>query len=89
MCIKIGSPGFHDPFITTDSPTELLWDTRELQNECERCTKAPPALNALADYVVTNSAMFVTNGPHMLPPAEAAQRKRHIEALGEEFKIPC
>ena len=86
LCSKIGSPGFHDPFITTDSPTELLWDTRELQKECERRTKAPPALNALADYVAANSGMFVTKSPKMLPPAEAAQRKRRIEALGEEFR---
>jgi hypothetical protein len=86
VCSKIGSPGFHDPFITTESPTELLWDTRELQKECERRTKAPPALNALADYVVANSGMFVTRGPGMLPPAEKEQRKKRIAKLGEELR---
>ena len=86
VCSRIGSPGFHDPFITTDSPTQLLWDTRELQKECERRTKAPPALNALADYIVTNSGMFVRRGPSMLPPAEMEQRKQRIAILGEEFR---
>lgn len=84
-CSKIGSLGFHDPFITTDSPTELLWDTHELRHECERRTKAPPALAALAGYVRTNAAMFVRTGSHMPTPAEAAQRRQRIEALADDL----
>ena len=85
-CEVIGSPGFHDPFITTESPTELLWDTRELRQECERRTKAPPALAALADYVQTNSGTFAISGAQMLEPAEAARRRQRIEMLGAELR---
>ena len=85
-CEAIGSPGLHDPFITTESPTELLWDVRELRQECERRTKAPPALAALADYVRINCGTFVTDGAHMLAPADTARRRQRIEALAEELK---
>jgi hypothetical protein len=81
----LGSLGSHDPFITTESPTELLWDTRELRRECERRTNAPPALLALAGYVRTNSGFFVRTGPHMLSPAETAKRKQQIEALSDKL----
>jgi hypothetical protein len=86
VCNAIGSPGFHDPFITTGSPTELLWDVQDLRRECERRTMAPPALTALAAYVQTNSAMFVRHGPRMLTPTETAQRQQRIEALAGQLK---
>ena len=86
VCEKMGAPDFHDPFITTESPTELLWDTHELRRECERRTKAPPALKALADYIKSHSGIFVTIGPQMLAPTESAQRKRRIESLAEEIQ---
>lgn len=85
VCAKIGSPGFHDPFITTESPTELLWDTHELRRECERRAKAPPALAALAEYVRTNSALFVRISAQMLAPTEATQRRQRIKALADEL----
>jgi hypothetical protein len=85
VCEAIGSPGFHDPFITTESPTELLWDAHELRRECERRAKAPPALAALADYVRTNSALFVRSGAQMLAPVETTQRRRRIEALADKL----
>lgn len=85
VCKKIGSPGFHDPFITTESPAELLWDTQELRRECERRTKGPSALAALAGYVRTNSALFVRTGAQMLAPTEATQRRQRIEALADEL----
>ena len=87
VCEMIGSPGFVDPFITTpESPTEILWDTQELRQECERRAKAPPALAALADYVQANASTFVRNGPHLLSPAEATQRRNRIEELASELK---
>jgi hypothetical protein len=85
VCEAIGSPGFHDPFITTESPTELLWDTHELRRECERRATAPPALTALADQVRTDSAFFVRSGPQMLGPNETAQRQRRIEAMADKI----
>ena len=84
-CKAIGSPGFYDPFITTESPTELLWDQQELRKECEQRAKAPPALAALANYVRTNSAVFVRNGPQLLGPAETTQRRQRIEALADKL----
>lgn len=85
VCSKIGAPGFHDPFITTESPAELLWDTHELRRECERRTKAPPALAALADYVRASSGMLARTGAHMTSPAEAAQRRQRVEALADDL----
>jgi hypothetical protein len=85
-CQKMGSPGFHDPFITTESPTELLWDTHELRRECERRAKAPSALAALAGYVRANSAMLVRTSPQMPAPAGATQRRQRIEALADELE---
>ena len=86
-CEKIDAPGFYDPFITTERPMELLWDLHELRRECERRAKAPPALQALADYIVANSGMFVTLGPAMLSPSAAAQRKQRIEHLADDLRI--
>jgi hypothetical protein len=85
VCECIGSPGFHDPFIITDSPSELLWDTRELQRECVRRSCAPGALAALADYVRTNSSAFVQDGPGSFGPSERAQREKQIKALADEI----
>lgn len=85
VCQQLGSPGFHDPFITTESPTELLWDPLELRRECERRTNAPPALAALAAYVKQNSAFFVRNGPRMFSPAETTKRQQKIEALADRL----
>jgi hypothetical protein len=39
------------------------------------------ALNEMADYVDENSSLSVWNGPKMLTPKEAAERKRQIERL--------
>jgi len=38
VCSRIGSPGFHDPFITTDSPTQLLW----IRASCRKNASAAP-----------------------------------------------
>jgi hypothetical protein len=85
VCEAIGSANFVDPFIMTESPAELLWDTQELRQECERRAQAPSALAALADYVRINSAMFVRNGPNMLTSAETTQRRSRIEALAADL----
>jgi hypothetical protein len=83
-CEAMGSPGFHEPFIITESPSELLWDAHELRRECESRANAPPALTALADYTRTHSALFVRNGPQMMGPAETAQREQRIKALADK-----
>lgn len=85
VCEAIHSPGFDNPFITTESPSELLWDARELRRECERRAKAPPALAALADYVRTNSTFSARSGAQMLAPAETARWRQRIEALADEL----
>jgi hypothetical protein len=81
VCGALGSPDFHEPFVMTDSPGEVLWDAHDLRQECERRAKAPAALKALSDYVRTNSAFFVRNGPQMLTPAATTQRRQRIEGL--------
>jgi hypothetical protein len=83
VCERVGSPGFHEPFIKT-THGELLWDARELQRECIRRSNAPSALAALADYVHTHSALFVQDGPRSFGPAERADREEHIKALADE-----
>jgi hypothetical protein len=85
VCETLGSPGFHEPFIMTESPGEVLWDTHDLWRECERRTKAPAALAALANYVRTKSAFFVRSGPQMLTPAATTQRRQRIEALADKL----
>ena len=75
VCTRMGSPGFHDPFIMTKQG-ELLWDTPELQRECVRRSSGPPTLAALAKYVRTNSNAFVQDGP-------GQARARRKNATGE------
>lgn len=84
VCTRMGSPGFHDPFIMTKQG-DLLWDTRELQRECVRRSSGPPTLAALAKYVRTNSNAFVQDGPGRLGPAERTRRENHIKALADEI----
>lgn len=81
VCNSLGMPQFHEPFIMTESPSEPLWETRELQRECQRRTNGPAALTALAQYVRQNSTVFVRSGPHMLSPADTAKRQQQIESL--------
>ncbi len=83
VCKRLGSPGFHAPFIMTKDG-DLLWDARELQRECIRRSDAPPALTELAKYVRAHSALFVQDGPRSLGPAERASREKHIKALADE-----
>jgi Homeodomain-like domain len=84
VCERLGSAGFHEPFIMTKQG-ELLWDARELQRECIRRSAAPPALAALAGYVRTHSALFVQDGPRSMGPTERAGREKHIKALADEI----
>jgi hypothetical protein len=85
VCKNLGTPKFFDPFITTESPTELLWEPRELKRECERRSAAPAALRALAEYVKPNAALFVRSGPAMLMPAETSRREQRILALADSI----
>jgi hypothetical protein len=85
VCETMGKPGFYDPFITTETPGDLLWDKHELKRECERRAKAPAALTVLADYVRTNSKLFVQSGPQMLSLEEVARRRHRIQALADEL----
>lgn len=85
VCQKFGSAGFHDPFITTKSPTELLWDHHELKRECARVAMAPRALSDLAAYVHKHAGIFVQDGPKMLSPAEFSRREESIRALATEI----
>jgi hypothetical protein len=62
----------------TASPNELLWDRHDRRQECERRTKAPALLAALANYVHSYSALFVRNGSQMLTPAPTNQRRQRI-----------
>lgn len=81
----MGSPCFHGTFTMTASSNELLWDTHNLRQECERRTKATAALAALANYVHSYSALFVHNGPQMLTRAARNQRRQRIEALADRL----
>jgi hypothetical protein len=89
VCAHIGHAGFHDPFIMgpsrSDQQTDLIWDTRGLQRECERRNTAPAALTAVADYTRSNSEMFVRNGPRLLTPTETAKHRQRIEALADQI----
>ena len=80
-CQKLGTADFHEPFITTASPMELLYDRQELRRICERCVTAPPALEAVSAYARKHSNLFVRSGPKMLGPEDTRQRRRHIEEL--------
>lgn len=82
-CTRMGSQGFHDPFIMTKDG-DLLWDAQELRRECVRRSAAPPALEALAEYVRKHSNIFVQDGPGSLGPAERTRREKHIQAIADE-----
>ncbi len=85
VCRNLGTPGFHDPFITTKSPTELLWDPHELKRECARLGSAPQVLAALAAYVKTNARFFVRHGPNMLSTAETSRREQSIQEVASQI----
>jgi hypothetical protein len=84
-CKFMGSRGFHDPFITTQSPSEVIFDKFELQQECETLAKAPGALAALANYVRKHASFFGTRGPTMLTPIARANHENHIRALADKI----
>lgn len=48
LCASLGSSGFYDPFIMGKDSAELIWDTQDLQRECERRKTAPAALADVA-----------------------------------------
>lgn len=85
VCGALGTPGFHDPFIMSDSPGEVLWDTHDLRLECERRTSTPSSIAALAQYVRAHSSFFVRSGPHVLTPAATAQKRQRIEELADRL----
>jgi hypothetical protein len=80
----MSSRDFVDPFISTQSQSDLIFDKYALQQECEIRAKAPEALQALAEYVRNNSSLFGTHGPTMLTPIARANREKHIEALADK-----
>jgi hypothetical protein len=82
ICERMGSPGYQEPFIMTKD-ADLLWDMHELKRECIRRSKGPLALAALADYVRTNSHIFVQDGPGMFGLAERSRRENQIKALAD------
>jgi hypothetical protein len=84
-CAAMGSPNFHDPFIIAGHPAEPLLDKHELRRECERRKYSAAALRAVAGYVQRHSDISVTSGPRVLSPAQAAQKKQRIEALGQRI----
>jgi hypothetical protein len=84
-CKHMGARDFVEPFITTQCPSDVIFDKYALQQECETRTKAPGALAALADYVRKNSSFFVTGGTAMLTPIARASREKHIEALADKI----
>jgi hypothetical protein len=82
-CKHMGARDFVDPFITTPTPSDVIFDKYELRHECETRTNAPGALAALADYVRKNASFFVTNGPTMLTPIARANHEKHIASLAD------
>jgi len=85
-CKHMGARNFVDPFITMQSPSDVILDKYDLQQEFETRTNAPGALAALADYVRKHSSFFVTNGPTTLTPVARANREKHIESLAENIR---
>jgi hypothetical protein len=85
VCASLGSSGFFDPFIMGKNSADLIWDTQDLQRECERRKTAPAALAETATYTRRNSEFFVRNRPHLLTPVEAAKRRQRIEALADQI----
>ncbi len=84
-CKRMGSRDFVDPFISTQSATDVIFDKYALQQECETRTTAPGALAALAQYVRENSSLFGTFGPAMLTPIARASHEKHIEGLADKI----
>jgi hypothetical protein len=84
-CQASGTSGFHEPFIATESPMELLYDHHELRRICQRRIEVPPALEAVAAYARQHSNMFVRTGPAMLGQAETMRRQRYIEELAQKI----
>jgi|GEM_PF-920976 len=84
-CEVFGTSGFHEPFIATESPMELLYDHDELRRICQRRIEAPRALEAVAAYTRQHSLMFVRSGPAMLGQAETIRRQQHIEELAQKI----
>jgi hypothetical protein len=84
-CKHRGARDFVDPFITTQSPSDVIFDKYELQQECESRTNAPGALAALAKYIRKHSSLFAINGPAMLTPIARANHEKHIESLADNF----
>ena len=85
VCASLGSSGFYDPFIMGKNSADLIWDTQDLQRECERRKTAPAALADVATYTRRNSEFFVRNGPRLLTPIETAKRRQRIEALADQI----
>lgn len=85
VCRNLGNDGFHDPFITTEAPAELLWDHHELKRQCAGMSIAPTALATLAGYVDAHAHMFVRHGPNMLSPQESAKREQNIRAVASQI----
>ena len=85
----MGSPCFHGTFTMTASSNELLWDTHNLRQECERRTKATAALAALANYVHSYSALFVHNGPQMLTRAAGGSKAPADRGAGRQARQTC
>ena len=83
-CKHMGTRDFIDPFITTPTPSDVIFDKHELRHECETRAAAPGALAALADYVRKNASFFVTNGPVMLTPIARANHEKHIASLADK-----
>jgi hypothetical protein len=76
----------HDAFITAATSDHVLMDKIALKRECERRQQAAAALEAIARYVCEYSWSSVTDGPRMLAPVQAAQRKQRIEELGKALQ---
>jgi hypothetical protein len=85
VCASLGSSGFYDPFIMGRNSPDLIWDTQNLQRECERRKTAPAALAGVANYTRQNSKFFVRNGPRLLTPTETSKRRQRIEALADQI----
>ena len=86
-CAALGSPGFHDPFIFTGKPTEVLLDKHALRHECQRRKTSAAALRAVAAYVRRHSSLFVRHGPALPTPTQAAQKKQKIESVADEIEL--
>jgi hypothetical protein len=84
-CKRMSARDFVDPFISTRSASDVIFDKYGLQHECETRTKAPGALAALAEYVRKNSSFFGTRGPAMLTPIARANHEKYIEGLADKI----